>query len=362
MYKPKELREFYKDKKVLVTGHTGFKGQWLVRFLEEYGAVVNGYSINAHNKSFSIIDFSKPDYYNYADIRDYSYVQERIHEFQPEIIFHLAAETIVIDSYSDPINTWNTNLNGTINIMHASIRNALNVRALIVVTTDKVYKNLESEEGYDENSALGGHDPYSASKAAVEIAVESMYKSYIINQFPQLGVATVRSGNVIGGGDWNNYRLIPDLFRALKSRSVFELRNPQSIRPWQNVFDIINGYLNLAVKLYNDPKQFSGPWNFGPDEMKSTLSTHELINSFIENGVEVKLEIPSSKSQFHETNRLKLDSTKSNLNLGWRNLMSITDSVKAIIEFNLVSSCLEQRNIALSQIKNYLHMLENHYE
>ena len=362
MYKPEELREFYRGKKVLVTGHTGFKGQWLVRFLEEYGAVVSGFSINEHNKSFSIIDFDKEEYNNYVDIRDYNSVTERVLEFQPEILFHLAAETIVIDSYSDPINTWDTNLMGTLNILKASVDNGLDLKSLVIVTTDKVYKNLECEDGYDESSALGGHDPYSASKAAVEIAVESMYKSLFINQSPQIGVATVRSGNVIGGGDWNNHRLIPDLFRSIKSKNAFELRNPKSIRPWQNVFDVINGYLNIACRLYIDPKRFSGPWNFGPDKMSSSISALELINIFIENGLKVNLIIPINKNQFHETNILRLNSSKSNKYLGWKNVMAINESVMDIIEFNLVSNSVEQKKKAEYQIQNFIQSLEKDYE
>ena len=327
---------FWKNKNVLITGHTGFKGSWLTLWLLMLGARVNGYSLEVSNKEKFYKDLfleknqnlkNLPGILNHneGDINNFDCLKKFVENVKPEIVFHLAAEPLVIDSYKDPLKTWNTNVLGSLNLLEC-LKNIDNACSAVFITTDKVYKNKEWFYGYRENDELGGRDPYSASKAAMEIAISSYRESfcgYHNYQNPNLLIATARAGNVIGGGDWAKDRLVPDIVRSLSLHKNILLRNPKSIRPWQHVLDPLYGYLCLAKKLFEcqlnkkeDKKLYASAFNFGPN-ISSSKTVEELVRKFLILWPGC-YEIDNCISEYHEANTLNLISDKAFKYLGWR--------------------------------------------
>jgi len=345
-----KLSDFFKNKRVLLTGHTGFKGSWMAALLHEMGAKVQGYAIDPMNKDDLFLKASIRDYINDSrgDILDYSQLKSVIDGFMPEIVIHFAAQSLVIESYDNPRNTWEVNVIGTLNLLDI-LRESNSVRSIVVITTDKVYKNKNNYSEYTEDDTLGGYDPYSSSKAAVEILVDSMKDSFFRSK--NIGIATARSGNVIGGGDWSVNRLIPDYYRAVLHNSVFELRNPHHVRPWQHVLDVLHGYCILAMKLYENPMNYSKAWNFGPN--KSSIETKEIIYRL---NLKRKIEVNENHNTMkihHESESLRLNSSMANEFLSWSNHLSLEESLVMIenVYNNYFNSDLQ--NIIKKQIKDY---------
>jgi CDP-glucose 4,6-dehydratase len=254
----------FKGKKVFITGHTGFKGSWLTYLLDQYGAFTRGYALAPYTSPslYSSLSLSKQHSSLISDINDFERLKKEINNFQPEFIFHLAAQPLVIKSYFDPRSTFNTNFVGTLNLLEILRKSSFSSTA-IFITTDKVYENKELNQPFTEGDKLGGKDPYSASKAASEMLIHSYYNSYF--KGTKTNLATVRAGNVIGGGDWSDDRLIPDLIRAIFEKKNLKIRNSLATRPWQHVLEPLYGYMKLALELEKDPLNFSGAWNFGPE-------------------------------------------------------------------------------------------------
>lgn len=322
---------FWRGRRVFLTGHTGFKGSWLSIWLSQLGAQVHGFALdpNTDPNLFDLCQIGAIINDRRGDIRDRAAIKNAIDICQPEIIIHMAAQPLVRLSYAEPIETFETNIMGTANLLE-SVRNTSSVRAVVVVTTDKCYENLESANGYRETDPLGGYDPYSSSKAGAEI-VTSAYRSSFFNpedyKNHQVAIATARAGNVIGGGDWSAERLIPDLVRALMRGETLTIRNPKSARPWQHVLEPLHGYLLLAQKLVEDGPRFSGAWNFGPDQ-QDHITVEEIIDLL---QAELKKSVPiktSQEPQLHETNLLRLDSSKAREHLDWKPKFSIRDSLE----------------------------------
>ncbi|MGB3606471.1 MAG: CDP-glucose 4,6-dehydratase [Psychroserpens sp.] len=303
----------YKDRICLVTGDTGFKGSWLVYWLQKMGAKVIGYALEP---------LTEPNHYNLlennytsiiGDITDYKKLDKVFSKYQPEIVFHLAAQALVRYSYNNPIETFNTNIMGTINVLEAS-KKTNSVKVIINVTSDKCYDNKEWIWGYRENDAMGGYDPYSASKGCAELVTSSYQKSFF-NKKEKL-LASVRAGNVIGGGDWSADRLIPDIVKSIKSNTEVEIRNPLATRPWQHVLEPLSGYLMLGWKLLSGKKEFVEGWNFGP-ELKNNLKVSEVVNEAQKHWGKLKYHINENKNMHHEANLLMLDCSKANKTLKW---------------------------------------------
>ena len=276
------MEMIYKNKNVVVTGHTGFKGSWLVAWLKQMGASVTGIaldppSIPSHYDASKLADGIQD---HRIDIRNEGAIEQVILEAKPDFLFHLAAQPVVGASYDDPIETWGTNVMGTINVLEA-LRKIQHDCSAVIITSDKCYDNVEWEWGYRETDALGGTDPYSASKGAAELAIRSYVKSYFSGEYNNVRIASARAGNVIGGGDWAANRIVPDCVESWSKNEIVELRNPHSTRPWQHVFDLLNGYIILAEKLHLDGKSYSEAWNFGPkpkDFRNVEWIAKELIN------------------------------------------------------------------------------------
>lgn len=317
----------YENKRVLVTGHTGFKGSWLVQWLELLGSQVKGISLLPHTNPnhFELLNF-KPDT-EYIDIRNYNTLKKSIDDFKPEIIFHLAAKAIVADSYSNPLETITTNVVGSSNLLEIA-RLSSYVRAFIMITTDKVYKNKEWNWPYRENDELGGYDIYASSKSAVELLTQSFRDSLFINN--RCLIAIARAGNVIGGGDWNNFRLIPDIVKSIISNNTFFVRNPKAVRPWQHVLEPLSGYLMLGQKLLGKKDDFASDWNFGPAE-DNVRSVNEIISYFNKNWQ--KIDIQKSDIEFKETNILKLDSSKAKTILKWKPIWNFNETLSETINW-----------------------------
>lgn len=313
----KELFSIFKNKKVFITGDTGFKGSWLSLWLKELGADVLGYALppDSADCNFSKLKLNTLIKHIDGDIRDLEHMRSVINEFKPEFVFHLAAQAIVRESYADPKYTFDTNVSGSVNLLEC-VRHSDSVKVCVYVTSDKCYKNKEWIWGYRESDELGGHDPYSASKAAAEIVFSSYVDSFF-REKKQIGIASVRAGNVIGGGDWSKDRIIPDCIRALKNNEPIILRRPLSTRPWQHVLEPLSGYLTVAAKLYNEPKEFSGSWNFGP-KVETSRTVEELANKIIEKWGAGKIEKPVLDKQPHEANLLQLNCDKASILLHWR--------------------------------------------
>ena len=326
---------FYKDKKVLITGHTGFKGTWLTRMLVNAGAKVGGYSLNppTNPSLFEIADVEDKIMHIIGDIRDLEHLKKVFKEFQPEIVLHLAAQPIVRDSYKEPVYTYETNVMGTVNIMECVRLNPC-VRSVINVTTDKVYHNNEWCWGYREDEPLDGFDPYSNSKSCSELVTHSYLNSFF-NNCSKLSVSTARAGNVIGGGDFANDRIIPDCVRAMKERKVIGVRNPYSTRPYQHVLEPLAVYLTIAQKQYED-KKYQGFYNVGPDDC-DCVTTGDLVNLFCKYwGDDANWENQAEANAPHEANFLKLDCSKIKATFGWRPRWHIDECMDMVCRFSKV--------------------------
>jgi len=347
---------FYKGKRVLITGHTGFKGSWLTYVLDSIGAEVTGYSLepNTNPSLFKSLTFSHKFNSIIGDIRDKEKFKSSIKDFNPDYIFHLAAQPLVIEAYKNPEETYSVNFMGTLNLLE--ILKEINIPVQVVfVTTDKVYENLELGIPFVETDKLGGKDPYSASKAASEILIESYRYSFFDNS--QTNIGTARAGNVIGGGDWSENRLIPDIIKATQEINSLYIRNPKSIRPWQHVLESIFGYLILGIGLFENPKKYSSSWNFGP-EIADSITVEDIIN--IGKKLEIVGEVIYIEDVVVEAQSLKLNIAKAKEQLGFKPIWSAEQAINATFEW-YIAYCqknLSANDLINKDLSNYLNQLE----
>ncbi|MHB8107753.1 MAG: CDP-glucose 4,6-dehydratase [Candidatus Cryosericum sp.] len=326
---------YYCGRRVFVTGHTGFKGSWLTQWLLLLGAEVTGYSIGVPTQPslYESLGLSGQIQDVRGDVRRREDVQTAMDQVAPEVVIHMAAQALVLPSYADPLTTFETNVMGTANVLEAA-RHCPSVRSVVMVTTDKCYANNEWQYGYRESDALGGHDPYSASKAAAEMVVASYRSSFFdpgSGSGQRTGVASVRSGNVIGGGDWAADRLIPDCTRALAEGKTIVVRNPDSVRPWQHVLESLSGYLWLGALLTRDPARYGGAWNFGPDP-ENDVSVEQLVGLVCQAwGGAAQFETGTSAHALSEAGILRLDCTKARSQLGWHPVYDVGEAVQQTV-------------------------------
>ncbi len=348
----------FNGRRVLITGHTGFKGSWLALLLKELGADVYGYALEPPTKPSLFVEARIQDCITsyIGDIRDYEYLLKVIQETKPDIIIHMAAQPLVRESYINPVDTYSTNVMGTVNLLEA-VRQTPGIKAVVNVTTDKCYENREWHWGYRENEPMGGYDPYSNSKGCSEL-VTAAYRNSFFNpaDYDKHGVAiaSARAGNVIGGGDWASDRLIPDFIRAISKGEKLRIRSPYAIRPWQHVLEPLTGYLTLAEKLLTKGQQYAQAWNFGPDD--SDAKNVEWITKTICNnwGEGAAYEIDNNP-QPHEATYLKLDCSKAKAELGWLPKWNIETTLKSIVSWNKAYLSGENiREISINQIMRYV--------
>jgi len=349
---------FFKGKRVLVTGHTGFKGSWLSIWLHELGAEVVGVGLDPYSErdNFVLSGIGNKIKANIrADIRDGERMKEIFRQYQPEIVFHLAAQPLVRLSYDIPVDTYQTNVMGTINVMEA-IRHTDSVKVGVMITTDKCYENKEQIWGYRENEPMGGYDPYSSSKGAAEIAIASWRRSFFNpEQYEKHGksIASVRAGNVIGGGDWALDRIIPDCIRALEAGKPIDIRSPKAIRPWQHVLEPLSGYMLLAKKMWENPTQYCEGWNFGP-RVESISTVWEVASKVIENYGSGELRDLSDPNALHEAKLLMLDISKAKFRLGWEPRMNIDQTVALTVDWYRNYQTEPSYALCVRQIKEYI--------
>ncbi|MDQ0872135.1 CDP-glucose 4,6-dehydratase [Paenibacillus sp. V4I3] len=322
---------FWQGKRVLITGHTGFKGGWLSLWLQKLGAQVIGYSLkpDSSNNLFEAAYVAQDMISIFGDIKDVGSIVEIVKDHKPEIVFHLAAQPLVRASYVDPIDTYAVNVMGTVNILNA-VRLSDTVKVVVNITTDKCYENMEWDWSYRETDRLGGHDPYSASKACSELVTDSFRKSFLAEQ--NIHIASVRAGNVIGGGDWAADRLIPDVIDSIRAGRLPMIRNPYAVRPWQHVLEPLHGYLILGEKLYNKGSSYAAAWNFGPGE-ESILTVGEVADMMLRHwGSDLPWHYDKSEHP-HEAQILKLDSSKARSKLNWKPRLNVYDTLKWTVDW-----------------------------
>ena len=351
----------YKNKKVLITGHTGFKGSWLAIWLKELGADVVGYSLDPPSQpnNFQATRLREKITHIHGDIRDLDYLLKTFKKYQPEFVFHLAAQPIVRLSYDEPKTTFDTNVGGTVNLFEA-VRKTPSVKTLVNITSDKCYENREWIWGYRENDPMGGHDPYSASKGCAELVFNAYLRSFFSQSASHnrtIGAASARAGNVIGGGDWGADRLIPDCIRALSQNQPIGIRSPHAIRPWQHVLEPLGGYLLLGARLSKDPLKYSGTWNFGPDD-SSHLTVSEMANRLIRHWGDGSWNDLSSPNALHEAKLLKLNCDKANAELNWHSVLSIDECLKMTAEwykkYYMKNQSVDVSALCIKQIHDYM--------
>ena len=353
------FNNFYRGKRVLVTGHTGFKGSWLSIWLHELGAEVIGIGLDPFTErdNYVLSGIGKKIKVDIrADIRDGQRMKEVFNEYRPEIVFHLAAQPLVRLSYDKPVETYETNVMGTIDIMEA-IRCTESVRVAVMITTDKCYENKEQIWGYRENEPMGGYDPYSSSKGVAEIAISSWRRSFFnpsdYGKKHHVSIASVRAGNVIGGGDWALDRIIPDCIKALESGKDIDIRSPKAIRPWQHVLEPLSGYMLLAQKMWHEPIKYCEGWNFGP--LPESISTvWEVAGKVVENYGSGKLNDVSDPNALHEAKLLMLDISKAKFRLGWEPRMNISQCVELTVDWYKRYRDEDVYVVCLQQINGYV--------
>ena len=349
----------FKDKVVLVTGHTGFQGSWLSLWLKMLGANVIGFSFEPPSNPylFEILELKNEITNMIADLRDKKKLSDFINNHQPEFIFHLAAQPIVRASYQKPLETIETNVIGTANVLE-SIRHLSSVKSCVIMTSDKCYDNTITSDPHTETDPMGGFDPYSASKGAAELVVSSYRNSFFENNpTNRAEIATARAGNVIGGGDWGKDRLVPDIIRALQENKAINIRNPNSIRPWQYVLEPISGILWLAAKMHEEPKKKSSAWNFGPSLSEKSFTVKELVNSILEKwDSDLSFETEKNSSNMHESESLIIDSSKSKNELGWKTCLSFDETVSETVSWHkkYENDKSNIKNFTKKQIENYI--------
>ena len=325
---------FWRGKRVFLTGHTGFKGSWLSLWLCALGAEVNGYALNppTNPSLFEVANVAGDMKSVIGDVRDLDALQKAMQEANPEIVIHMAAQPLVRYSYTNPVETYATNVMGLVHLLEA-VRNTKGVKAVVNVTSDKCYDNREWVWGYREDEAMGGHDPYSNSKGCAELITAAYRSSFFNPEFYQkhgVAIASARAGNVIGGGDWASDRLIPDFIRAIVTGETVIIRSPNAIRPWQHVLEPLSGYLLLAEKLYNHGSKFAEAWNFGPSD-NDAKSVEWIIGQLVNNwGSDASFKIDAGAANLHEALFLKLDCSKAKMQISWKPQWDATETIKRI--------------------------------
>lgn len=345
-------------RKVFLTGHTGFKGSWLTLLLSELGAEITGYSLEASTnpslfEKAHVGDVVKRSVI--ADIREYDRLENELRNAQPDVVFHLAAQPLVRYSYEHPVETYSTNVMGTVHVLEAA-RKVGGVKAVVAVTSDKCYENREWVHPYRETDPMGGHDPYSSSKGCSELVIAAYRKSYFGDgsEGPKTAVASVRAGNVIGGGDWSTDRLIPDIVRAFETSQTPAIRSPGAVRPWQHVLEALIGYVAIADRLFAGKAEFADAWNFGPGE-DDTQTVAWIVDRMARSWGAQREYRGWSGSIPHEAGLLRLDSSKARAALGWRPMLSIEQAIDLIVEWHKnVAAGGDARAVTIEQIRNFL--------
>jgi CDP-glucose 4,6-dehydratase len=348
--------EFWRKRKVFLTGHTGFKGSWMALWLQSLGAHVVGYALPppTHPNLFELADVNNGMESIQGDVLDLEHLRRAVREHRPEIVFHIAAQSLVRRSYEDPVGTYATNVLGTVHLLE-SFRDLPSVRAIVIVTSDKCYENRGDRRGHRETDRMGGDDPYSSSKASAELVTAAYRKSFLLTgrNEARVGVGSARAGNVIGGGDWAADRLIPDVMRTTLEGRDLLIRNPHAVRPWQHVLDPLCGYLMLAEKLWQDPWRYSESWNFGPDESEvlSVSGVLERLSELWGPGIKWRFDdVPHPQ----ETQYLKLDCAKAKAELGWHPQWDLNSALEATIRwYKAYQSHQDVRALAQEQIRSY---------
>lgn len=354
-----QVKETFRGRRVLVTGHTGFKGSWLSIWLHEMGAEVVGVGLNPYSEkdNFVLSGIGKRIKADIrADIRDGERLKEIFREYQPEVVFHLAAQPLVRLSYEIPVETYEVNVMGSINVMEA-VRVTESVRAVVMITTDKCYENREQLWGYREDEPMGGYDPYSSSKGAAEIAISSWRRSFFNPEDygckHHVSIASARAGNVIGGGDWAKDRIVPDCIRALEAGKEVEIRSPKAIRPWQHVLEPLSGYLLLAAKMSQEPTTYCEGWNFGP-RMESVSTVWEVATLLTKSYGKGTLKDVSIPDAPHEANVLMLDISKAKFRLGWEPRTNIDACCRLTADWYKRYQTEDVYNLCVEQINTFL--------
>ena len=350
-------RNYWNGKTVLVTGHTGFKGSWLCVMLKELGARVVGYGLDPYTErdNFVLSRLQEQVEDIRGDIRDKDKMLSVFQKYEPHVVFHLAAQPLVRLSYDKPVETYETNVMGTMNVLEC-IRNTKSVKTGILITTDKCYENKEQLYGYRETDRLGGYDPYSSSKACAEILIAS-YRNSFFNpkDYDRHGkaIASVRAGNVIGGGDWAKDRIVPDCIRAIEESRVISIRSPKAVRPWQHVLEPLSGYLQLAERMEEEPVKFSQGWNFGP-ENSACLTVSEIAAGIVKRYGKGRVECGQDRSELHEAGLLTLDITKAKMLLGFRPGLNIEETLNLTVEWYKNYAAEDGHLLCGRQVREYL--------
>jgi len=349
-------RDFWRGRRIFLTGHTGFKGSWLALWLQRLGAQITGYSLKAPTEPslFHAASVGSGMKSVLGDIRDFSSLQRSLGEARPEVVIHMAAQPIVRRSYIEPVETYATNVLGTVHLLEA-VRQTPDIRVVLVITSDKCYENREWLWGYREDDPMGGHDPYSSSKGCAELVVSAYRRSFWNGGAGrELALATARAGNVIGGGDWAEDRLIPDAVKAFSAGLSLKIRNPLALRPWQHVFEPLSGYLLLCERMWEAPSEFSEGWNFGPRE-EDARSVSDLVNLFVSCWGDGASWCLDEDAHPHEARHLKLDCSKARGRLGWKPRWGLDRAVEATASWykKFMEGHLDMKSFSQSQIESY---------